>query len=62
MSAENVFGASDPCELSHSVTTHKEVDRDRELEMTEAKKRRQKLLDGMYQESCLCLKIYHVCI
>ena len=46
MSAENVFGASDACELTYIVTTHKEPDREKEMELQEAKRRRLKQLDG----------------
>ena len=46
VSAENVFGASDACELTYIVTTHKEPDREKEMELQEAKRRRLKQLDG----------------
>ena len=46
VSAENVFGVSDPCELSHFVMTHKEPDKEKDLQIQEAKKKRQKQLDG----------------
>ena len=46
VSAENVFGVSDPCELAHFVMTHKEPDKEKDLQIQEAKKKRQKQLDG----------------